>query len=146
VLSSGIAFHPTPTKTTTTTQVTYSIVVPRPFCSTGASDFVKLEGPLDLSMTVLTSRAGLYERAYLIGGTLAVTPMTPTSPTTFVPTGEPVDAVIFEAHQGTLTDRHGQVTERGAQALLGDPRQSLTWRLAAGDRDEFARQVLCDAP
>lgn len=97
-------------------------------------------------MTVHTNRSGRYDRTYLIGGTLRVTPMTPTSPTTFVPTGDPVDAIIFEAHRGTLTDHHGQVTEEVAQALLGEPRQSLSWRFGAGDKDYFARQVLCDTP
>ena len=69
--------------------------------------------------------------------------MTPPSPTTFVPTGDPVDALIFEAHSGTLDDRRGQVTEKAAQVLLGDPRQSLSWRFAAGRVDHFARKILC---
>ena len=67
----------------------------------------------DFSMTVHTNRSGRYERTYFIGGTLRVTPMTPTSP---------------------------------AQVLLGDPRQSLAWRFAAGDHDHFARHFLCDTP
>ncbi len=133
----------TASKTTTSTRVTYSIVVPKPFCATGPGDFVKLEGPLDLSMTVRTNRSGSYQRTYLVGGTLKVTPMTPTSPTTFVPTGDPVDALIFEAHGATLTDRRGQVTEKAAQILLGDPRQSIHWRFAAGRADHFAREILC---
>jgi hypothetical protein len=57
--------------------------------------------------------------------------------------GDPVDALVFEAHRGTLTDRRGQVTERAAQILLGDPGQSLSWRFAAGHTDHFAREILC---
>ena len=60
-----------------------------------------------------------------------------------VPVGDPVEAWIFEAHRGTLTDYSGQVTEQGAQVLLGDPRQSLTWSFAAGYADRFARKILC---
>lgn len=142
-LVSETQLEPRQSKATTTTRVTYSIVVPKPFCATGPYDFVKLEGPLDFSMTVHTTPAGGYDRSYLVGGTLRVTPMTPTSATTFVPAGDPIDAVIFEAHRGTLTDRRGQVTERAAQILLGDPRQSLSWRFAAGHTDHFAREVLC---
>ena len=41
-------------------------------------------------MTVRTDRTGDYDRTFLVGGTLKVTPMRPTSATTFVPTGEPV--------------------------------------------------------
>lgn len=69
--------------------------------------------------------------------------MTPTSPTTFVPVGDPVDALVFETHRGTLTDGRGQVTEKVAQVLLGDPKQVLSWSFAAGARDHFARQILC---
>ena len=54
-----------------------------------------------------------------------------------------MDALIFEAHRGTLTDRRGQVTEKAAQILLGDPRQSIHWSFAAGQADHFARQILC---
>jgi hypothetical protein len=143
VLVSTISLVPVQAKTTTTTRVTYSIVVPKPFCATGPYDFVKLEGPLDFSMTVHTNRSGAYDRTYLIGGTLQVTPMAPTSPTTFVPTGDPVDAFIFEAHRGTLSEGRGQVTERVGQVLLGEPKQSLSWTFAAGHTDHFARQVLC---
>jgi hypothetical protein len=145
VLVSGIDFDPRQSKTTTTTRVAYSIVVPKPFCATGPTDFVKLEGPVDLSMTVHTNPSGRYDRTYLVGGALKVTPMTPTSPTTFVAAGDPVDAVVFEAHRGTLTDRRGQVDEDAAQILFGDPRQSLSWQLAAGHTDHFARRVLCGA-
>jgi hypothetical protein len=69
--------------------------------------------------------------------------MTPISPTEFIPAGDPVDALVFEAHRGTLTDRRGQVTEKAAQVLLGDPSQSLSWAFSAGHTDHFARKVLC---
>ena len=133
------------TRTTTTTRVAYSIVVPKPFCATGPYDFVKLEGPLDFSMTVETDRERRYERRYLVGGTLEVTPMAPTSATTFVAVGEPVQGLVFEAHRGTLDDRRGQVTEKAAQVVLGDPRQALSWRFAAGRSDYFSRKLLCGA-
>jgi hypothetical protein len=145
VLVGEIDFQPYQSKATTTTRVTYSIVVPKPFCATGPGDFVKLEGPLDFSMTVHTNPSGRYDRTYLIGGTLRVTPMTPTSPTTFVPVGDPVDVVVFEAHRGALTEHRGQVTEDASRVLFGEPRQSLSWRFAAGHTDHFARQVLCGA-
>ena len=143
VLSSSIAFEAKQSMTTTTTQVTYSVVIPKPFCATGPFDFVRLAGPLDFSLTVHTNPSGRYDRSYQLGGTLQVTPMRPTSPTTFEPAGEPVDALIFEAHRGTLTDERGQVTEVGTRVLLGDPQQSLAWRLSAGNPDSFVRQVLC---
>ena len=126
----------------TTTRVQYSIVVPKPFCATGPTDLVKLEGPLDFAMTVTTDRSGGYERSYVMGGTLTVTPLQVTS-TGIVPSGDPVTGLIFEQHRGTLDDHRGQVTEQGAQILLGDPRQSMRWRFAAGVADRFARDIVC---
>jgi hypothetical protein len=143
VFATEIVFEPCQSQTTTTTRVTYSIVVPKPFCAAGPFDFVKLEGPLDFSMTVHTNPSGYYNRSFLVGGTLLVTPMAPTSPTTFVPVGDPVEALVFESHRGTLTDLRGQVTEKAAQVLLGDPKQSINWRFAAGHTDDFVRQILC---
>ena len=116
--------------------------MPKPFCATGPTDLVKLEGPLDFAMTVTTDRSGGYERRYVIGGTLTVTPLQVTS-TGIVPSGDPVTGLIFEQHRGTLDDHRGQVTEQGAQILLDDPRQSLRWRFAAGVADRFARDIVC---
>jgi len=147
VLQSSIAFEPRQTQSTTTTRVTYSIVVPKPFCATGPFDFVQLAGPLDFTLSVHTNPSGRYDRTYAFGGTLRVTPMRPvlppTSPPTFVPTGSPVDAVILQAQRGTLTDQRDQTTEIAEQLLLSDPPQSLAWRFGAGHSDYFARQALC---
>jgi len=132
-----------PSRATTTTRVDYSIVVPKPFCAEGPYDFVRLAGPLDFAMTVATDRDGRYERRLIVGGTLEVTPMTPTSPTTFVEAGEAVPGLVFESHRGALSGRGGQVTEKGAQVLLGDPQQSLRWRFGAGGADYFSRRLLC---
>jgi len=129
------------------TRVTYSIVVPKPFCATGPFDFVQLAGPLDFTLSVHTNPSGRYDRTYAFGGTLRVTPMRPvlppTSPPTFVPTGSPVDAVILQAQRGTLADQRDQTTEIAEQLLLSDPPQSLAWRFGAGHSDYFARQALC---
>lgn len=147
VLVASIHFQPVQAKTTTTATIGYGIVVPKPFCATGPADFVKLEGPLEFAMTVHTNPSGRYDRSYLVGGTLRVTPLQlvlpPSSPPTFLPAGDPVEALVFETHRGTLTDERGQVTERAAQLLLGDPRQTLSWSFAAGHADRFARQILC---
>lgn len=68
VLVTSIDFRPKRQTTTTTTRVSYGIVVPKPFCATGPYDFVKLEGPLDFAMTVHTNPSGRYDRSYVLGG------------------------------------------------------------------------------
>jgi hypothetical protein len=143
VLAADIDLHPARSHTVTTTQVTYDITVPKPFCAgvPAGQDFVKLEGPLDFTMSVSTGSSGRYERTYTIGGTLDVTTL---------PAGSSAKASIFEIHQATMDDRHEQVTERTQQSLLpsvpGDPFQSMAWSFAAGDTDRFIRNVVCGTP
>jgi hypothetical protein len=132
-----IDFEPVRSHTVTTTHVTYDIAVPKPFCG-GASDFVKLQGPVTFTMSVSTGPTGRYERTYSLGGTLRVTPLAP------VP-GPPVPASVFEIHQATLDEPRGQVTEKTQQSLLGEPFQSLAWSFAAGGADQFVRKVVCSA-
>jgi hypothetical protein len=146
VLATSIDFEPGKSKLEASTDVTYDVVVPRPFCATGPLDLVRIQGPLHFAQSVHTNRSGKYEKRYLIGGTLQVTPVRPTSPTTFEPTGDPVDACISETHRAILTDHHGQVTEHASQVQLGDEQQSLRWTFGAGRWDRFRRDVSCGTP
>ena len=144
-LVTAIDFEPSRTHVVTTTQVEYTIDAPKPFCSTGPYDFVKLEAPIQFTLSVSTGPSGRYERTYTVGGTLSATPEVPTSPTTFVPVGPTVPASVFEVHQATMDNRNEQVTERTQQSLLGDPFQSMAWSFAAGDTDSYVRNVVCSA-
>ena len=157
VLATGIGFEPGQAKHEASTDVGFNIVVPKPFCSSGTpdptDDFVRLQGPLHFAQSVHTNPSGKYERRYVIGGTLTVTPMrmvtlpTATTPPVYAPTGEPaVEASISETHRAMLTDHYGQVTERVSQVLLGDPQQSLEWTFGAGQWDRFVRTAVCGAP
>jgi hypothetical protein len=131
----GVDFAPARTHVVTTTQVTYAIVVPRPFCAAGLADYVKLEGPLQFVQSVATQPSGLYERTYSFGGTFRVTPLG--AP------GEALDASIFEIHRARLDDRRAEVTSDVQQTLLSDPPQSLRRQFAAGDFDRFVEKVVC---
>jgi hypothetical protein len=55
----GIDFAPARTHAVTTTEVTYNIVAPKPFCAAGPADYVKLEGPLQFVQPVSTEPSGL---------------------------------------------------------------------------------------
>jgi len=134
-LVTDIDVAPAPTHEVTTTQVDYAVNVPKPFCATGPSDFVRLEGRLHFTMSVTTLPSGLFERAHTIGGTLHVTPLGGG--------GSAADASIFELHRAQLDDRHGQVTEQRQQSLLGDPFQSWRRSFAAGDTDRLVEKVVC---
>jgi hypothetical protein len=146
LLAAAIAFEPVKAKLEASTDITYDVVIPKPFCAASAYDFVRLQGPLHFAQAVHTNPSGKYERRYVLGGTLQVTPMVPTSPTTFIPAGPTIDASISETHRAMVTDNHARLTERVSQVLLGDPEQSLQWTFAAGQRDRFLRDVVCDVP
>jgi hypothetical protein len=157
VVATAISFEPVRARFEAATEVVYDVVIPKPFCSSGTpdptDDFVRLQGPLRFAQTVLTNPSGKYERRYLIGGTLTVTPMrmvqlpTPTTPPQYAATGEPaLEAAISETHRGMLTDEYAQVTERVSQALMGDETQTLEWAFGAGQWDRFVRNVVCPAP
>ena len=133
-------FEPVKSDTTTTFEVQYAVpLTTKPFCN-GPADYVKLEGPLQFSLRVQTNPSGLILRTYSVGGMLRVTPV---DPVTRQPIGEGQDAAIAEAHRGQITDNYGEVSERVAQVLLGDPQQSLQWTFAAGRHDAYERTVSC---
>ena len=131
----AIDFAPARTHVVTTTQVTYHVVAPKPFCAAGPADYVLLEGPLQFIQSVSTEPSGLYERTYGFAGTLHVTP--------YGVAGETLDASIFELHRARLDDRHGEVASEVQQSLLADPLQSMRRHFAAGDLDRFVEKVVC---
>lgn len=131
----AIDFAPARTHVVTTTEVTYNVVAPKPFCAAGPADYVKLEGPLQFVQSVSTEPSGLYERTYSFGGTFHVTPVG--AP------GEAHDASIFELHRARLDDRRGEVSWDVQQTLLSDPPQSMRTHFAAGDLDRFVEKVVC---
>jgi hypothetical protein len=89
VLAAHIVFEPTQAKTHDELEVVYGINVPKPFCATGPTDFVHLQGPLRLTMTTQMSASGAFSRTYTVSGLLTVTPL---------PTGTAASAPIFEEH------------------------------------------------
>jgi hypothetical protein len=145
VLAARIALAPVQAEITDQTTVTYNIVVPRPFCSTGPYDLVWLQGPVHFAVRTHTNPSGKYQRTQSIAGQLSATPMAPLPGGGFVPVGDPVPAVVTETHRAMLTDRYGEVTWSAAQVQLGDPVQSLAWRFAAGHRDFYALRESCGA-
>lgn len=144
VLTASIPFKPVQAKTTTPFEVTYNIVVPKPFCGTPA-DYVKLEGPLQFLLRVHTNPSGMFSRTYSLSGSLTVTPLV-VSGSSLVPAGAPLPAIISEYHQGLLTNNYQEVTEQAGKTLLGTTQQSLTWSLKLGQQDGLIVNLSCGAP
>jgi len=145
VLSLTAAFQPERTTAVTTTQVGWSIVVPKPFCATGPYDLVQLSGPLSFTMSVRTGDDGRYERTYVVGGTLTGVPLGLRPDGTIGPVAPPAAVPVFEVHRATLDDHRGQVSESAEQTLLGTPVQAKAWRFEAGVRDRYDLALTCGA-
>jgi hypothetical protein len=146
VLAAEIALAPVQAEIADQTTVTYNVVVPRPFCATGPADLVRLQGPVHFAIRTHTNPSGKFERVESIAGELTATPMAPLPGGGFIPVGDPVAAVVSEAHRAMLTDEYGETSWSGSQVQLGDPVQSLAWRFAAGQLDAYAIRESCGTP
>jgi hypothetical protein len=141
-LAAGITLDPAWKAIRSAVKVDYNVVVPKPFCAEGEADLVHLGGPVHLSLAVYTSPYGTYDRRHYIRGTLMVTPVVRVGDE-YVPTGPSVPALINQNQRGVLTDWYGQLSERGSQILLSDPRQSAWWMLLGGYVDGYFGKVTC---
>ncbi len=138
VLDSAAAFDSDQSDLRTAVDVNYNVVVPKPFCSNGPNDFVRLQGPLHLAMRVHTTPSGKYDRFYTVSGMLRVTPL--------APGGAASDALISEVHRAVLTDDRDQVVEQVSQVLLSHPQQLLVRSFASGQIDRAFSAVSCGQP
>jgi hypothetical protein len=116
--------------------------IPRPFCSEGPLDYLKVKGPLRFNHKVETKPSGRYVARFSATGTLDVVPVNPLTGET----GPAFKAEVLELHHSWL-DRHtSQAGHWIEQKLLSDPEQSFREGLAAGTLDRFLRRIECGSP
>jgi hypothetical protein len=118
----------------------FNQVIPRPFCSQGPLDYLKVQGPIHFIHHVETTRRGSYWATFSASGVLDVVPL---NPLTGEVTGAPFKARITERHRSFLTDHTGQAGHIVKQKLLGEPVEWLFENLQAGRVDHFAHRVDC---
>jgi len=134
LLASLIPFEPEQARTRTELEVVYDVNTPKPFCATGPTDFVHLQGPLRFVLTTHTNPSGFYSRTYTISGELTVTTLA---------TGEAATAIISEEHSALLTDQTSEVKATISQTLLSSPIQALFTNLNVGRSDRYSHTVSC---
>jgi hypothetical protein len=142
VLALHHEFEPVQADVRTAVDLTYNQIIPKPFCSTGPLDLVKVEGPVRLNLRVQTNPSGRYARTGSASAVLTVTPVDPLGQ----PTGPTVTAGASEVHRGTLTTHRSEARFVVLRFINGDPPQSLESDLSAGDSDRFFRTVDCGPP
>jgi hypothetical protein len=85
----------------------YGQLIPRPFCSTGAYDYVYVEGPIDFRKTAVVEPDGRYHYESSYWGQITVTPFDVTVDPP-VPSGTPFTAIVSDTQVGRLEE--GRVT------------------------------------
>lgn len=119
---------------------TFGQTIPKPFCSTGPLDYLRVDGPIEMTHSVEVADDGEYASAFKAKGVLSVTPV---NPLTGLATGPTIDARIRERHHSSVTDKRAKAEHVVAQDLLGDPAQSLFSVLRLGAKDLFVLEIDC---
>ena len=95
--------------------INYDQVVPKPFCSSGPTDYVYVQGPVYLTQTTRLTPKGTFQMGFHARGELAVTPV---NPLTGEPVGETLTALVLERHASTMTDQTSSASSMQFQKLL----------------------------
>ena len=94
--------------------INFNQAIPKPFCSSGPTDYLYVTGPVHLVQTSRLSRSGNYEVSFSASGELSATPI---DPTTGQPTGEVLKASVRERHDGMLNSRSFSASSSKYQKL-----------------------------
>jgi hypothetical protein len=75
VLTIGTAMQVTAGRTEYTMSMPFDQTVPRPFCSQGPTDYVHIQGPVDITVRTVVNKKGRLESHNTLSGDLEVTPI-----------------------------------------------------------------------
>ena len=139
ILRLGSAPMPEPYEFTRTLVRVYATVAPRPFCSSGPADLIRIEGPLDMEHRVAISPELEYHAEFDVTGSLTVTPVDPAGN----PIGPPVEGRVRERQLSTLSDGQAWAENVIRRTLMTDPEQALFQKLRVGAQERFELDVDC---
>jgi len=124
--------------------IEFGQMIPKPFCSSGPTDLVYVEGPINLRQVVRVGERGHYRMNFHARGVLTVTPFDPTTGEY----GEPMRAHVRERYSSLMTDRTAFATSVQFQKLLpsSDPNAGqlfsmLVWN--SHDRNTWMQSIEC---
>jgi hypothetical protein len=100
--------------------INFNQAIPKPFCSSGPTDYLYVTGPVHLVQTARLTRSGNYEVTFSANGELSAMPI---DPTTGQPIGEELKASVRERHDGMLNNHSFSVSSSKYQRL-GKPGQT----------------------
>lgn len=95
--------------------INFNQTIPKPFCSTGPFDYVRVQGPVTVDQTILVNPNGDLRSRFHAHGTLEVTPINPLNGAIL---GQTYKAVINEQQRNVITDERTLVTALRLQKLI----------------------------
>jgi hypothetical protein len=124
--------------------LTFNQVIPKPFCSSGPSDFLLAQGPLHLRQEARVT-GGEYSAFFTAAGTLSLTPFDAINRR---PLGPAYSAEVYEEHEGLLSEGDVKARSVKLQKELPDDgpfRGTFHERLKAGNpsTDQYVLTVDC---
>lgn len=117
--------------------INFGQVVPKPFCGSGPSDYVYVEGPVHLYQTTELTENGKYLTNFNAVGELSVTPV---NPLTGEPVAETMRAHVLETHRSQYSDYRYSAASMQYQKLLPNSDENagrLFTCLKADSRDRY---------
>lgn len=95
--------------------INFNQTIPKPFCSTGPFDYVRVQGPVTVDQTIIVNPNGDFSSRFHAHGTLEVTPVNPLNGAVL---GDTYKAVINEHQRNVVTDDRTLVTALRLQKLI----------------------------
>ena len=94
--------------------VQFNQVIPKPFCASGPTDVVLVQGPVHLTETIQTT-ASSYSTRFHATGQLTITPV---DPTTGSPTGASFSGLVQQEQASAFSDTGASASEKLSQTLV----------------------------
>jgi hypothetical protein len=143
VLALGPVPAAAPMDVTENTVLNFGQVIPKPFCATGPTDYVRVQGPVDFEQRIVVTASGAYSSTFRATGTLTVTPF---NPQTGQPAGAAYQARVRAKYTSDASDSGTRATNYDHQTLFVDgATQQLVSQLQVGADEDFAAiSVQCE--
>jgi hypothetical protein len=128
--------------------LTYNQIIPKPFCSDGPLDFVRVSGPVTLSRTTDVDGTGRYQYHSQIAGRITVTPIDVTQNPP-VPSGASFEANVSELQQGATDPLRSWVMAESRRILPQDGGAELFMsrlRVGSDGQQSYRASSRCLAP
>jgi hypothetical protein len=134
-----------PAVLTQTLQLSFGRVIPSPVCSSGPTDVVFVQGPVNLEGTFEQTADGPFFSHFRASGELSVTPI---DITTGLPSGPTYRAKIGERHDGQITPGRTSASTFVSQTELPQNeaergRLIVQWRVTPGQAPKFTVRESC---